>query len=88
MTESTRANAALLSIQDFDRTVERISHPAFRDDEPGVRRIRFNLATQSGYLNVDRAIIDLVVVYATRLQELVAREDSLRSEERRVGKEC
>jgi hypothetical protein len=48
-----------------------------------VRRIRFNLATQSGYLNVDRAIIDLVVVYATRLQELVAREDSLRRTEQR-----
>src|SRR2546429_2006606 len=74
-------NTALASIQDFDRTVERIAHPPFRDDEPGLRGIGFKLAAQPGHLNVDRAVIHLVVVHATRLEELVAREDPLRGGE-------
>src|SRR3989442_329789 len=76
-------NTALASIQDLDHTVERIAHPAFRDDEPGLRRIHLNLAAQPGHLNVDRAVVDLVVVHTTRLEELVARQDALRGTEQR-----
>src|SRR6267378_3448736 len=72
ISHNARGKAAERLVQDFYRTVERIAHPAFRDDEPGLRRIRFNLAAQPGYLNVNRAVIDLVVVHATRLEELVA----------------
>src|SRR5258707_11467138 len=43
----------------------------------------FNLAAQAGHLNVDRAVIDLVVVHPARLEELVAREDPPRGAEQR-----
>src|SRR5271168_1296900 len=72
-------DAADCSIHDFDGRTEDVADTAFRDDELWLRGILFNFPAQPQYLNVDRSIIDFVVVYPARLQELIAREDSLGS---------
>src|SRR5580700_836044 len=78
-----RGNVAIGSIQYFDRAIERIACAALRDDEPRCGRIGFYLAAQPRHLNIDRAIIDLVVIHVTRLEELIACENPLRR-----GEQC
>ena len=72
------------SVQDFHHAIEAISRAALGEDELRLRRIRLDLAPEPQHLNVDRPIVDLVVVHAAGIQELLAGEDSLRgSQERR-----
>src|ERR1700676_4077416 len=75
------ANANAGSIQYFDRCIEDVADTAFSDDEARLRRIRLYLPAQPEHLNVDRAIVDFVVKHAACLEELVARENPLRSSE-------
>src|ERR1700691_179283 len=48
-----------------------------------MRGIGFNFTAQPQYLNVDRTIVDFVVVNAARLEQLVARQNALRSAKQR-----
>src|SRR5882672_7304462 len=54
--------AAGRSVHHFDRRVECVADTAFGNDEPRSRRIQFDLPAQPEYLNVDRAVVHLVVV--------------------------
>src|SRR5271154_1472498 len=72
-------DAADCSIHDFDGRTEDVADTAFRDDELWLRGILFNFSAQPQYLNVDRPIIDLVVVHAARLQQLIPCKNSLGS---------
>src|ERR1700692_2064300 len=65
------------SIENFDRRAERIAHAALGHDELGLRGIGLDLAAQAQYLNVDRAIMDLVVIHPAGLEQWIAREDAL-----------
>ncbi len=76
-----RAGSAAGSIQDFDGGSEDVADAALGDDELGLGGIRLDLTSQPQDLHVDRAVVDLVVVYAARFQELVPREDPLRGGE-------
>src|ERR1700679_2203319 len=70
---------AVPSIYDLNRRTEDVTRAALRDDKLRLRRVSFDFPSQPQHLNVDGAIIDFVVVYAARLQELIPSEDSFRS---------
>src|SRR5437763_8857224 len=71
------------SVQDSHHAIEAISRAALGEDELRLRRIRLDLAPEPQHLNVDRPIVDLVVVHAAGIQELLAGEDSLRGGQER-----
>jgi len=60
------------------RPLGHVARAAFRHDKSRLCRIVLDLPPQSQHLNVDGAIVDFVVVYVDRLEQLIAREDSLR----------
>ena len=62
---------------------EDVARAALGHDELGLRGIPLDLAPQPQNLNVDRAVIDLVVVHAARLEELISGENSFRRGEQR-----
>src|SRR5262249_24843931 len=60
-----------------------VPYAALGDDEAGMRRVGLDLAPQAQDLHVDGAVVDLGVVQAREVQELLAREDALRRREER-----
>src|SRR6185503_8543160 len=61
-----------------DRGVEHVADAALGDDEARVRGVGLDLAPQAQDLHVDRAVVDLGVVQARKVEKLFAREDALR----------
>src|ERR1700722_5162918 len=72
---------AVPSVHDLNRGAEDVARATLRDDELGLCRVSFDFPPQPKHLNVDGAIIDFVVVYAARLEELIPAEDSFRSDQ-------
>ena len=63
---------------------ENISRAALGADELGPRGVRLELLPQASHLHVDRTVVDLVVVQAREVEQLITREHPLRrGEERR-----
>ena len=72
-----------LLINDFDGTIEDVADTAFRHDEFRFRRIFFDFPAKPQNLNVDRSVVDFIVVDAARLQQLIAGKNPLGS-----GQQC
>src|SRR4029077_14931332 len=69
--------ASACSVHSFDRYRDAVAHAAFGEDDLRFGRIALDLATQSQDLHVDRPIVDLVVVAAAELDQLVAADDPI-----------
>src|SRR5712691_3909479 len=77
-----RKKTRQISVNGLDRDAEQVSRAALGADVARLGRILFDLAAQSQDLHVDGAVVDLVVMQAGQVQELVAGEDALgRAEE-------
>src|ERR1700722_18046059 len=64
-------------IDDLHGRAEQVSRPALGDDELRLRGVALDLPAQAQNLDVDRAVVHLVVVDPARLEQLIAREDPL-----------
>jgi hypothetical protein len=65
---SISAETLIGSVNHLDRGAKHITGSALSDDEFGLRRIGLNLAAQSQNLDVDRTVVDFIVVHAARFQ--------------------
>src|SRR2546427_13026633 len=59
-----------------------VSCPPFGADQLGTRFLGLDLPAKAADLHIDRAIVDLVVVKARRVDQLLSREHSLRRREK------
>src|SRR5580765_6360857 len=69
------------SAHGLDHRGEDVSGAPLRADELRLRALRLDLAAQAADLHVDRAVVDLVVVQARQLEQLLARQHALRGRE-------
>src|SRR6516165_6191804 len=65
------------SIDGLDRNGDAIAGTALGDDDPRLGGIALELAPQTQNLNVDRTVVNLVVVTATHLDQLVSRHHAV-----------
>src|SRR5919197_3920397 len=68
-------------IDGFYRDAEDVARTALGLDVARLGRIALDLAPQAQDLDVDRAVVDLVVVQPREVEELVARKDAVRRAE-------
>src|ERR1700741_3967113 len=68
---------------DIHRRAENIARAALGLDELRARRVGLDLAPQAQDRDVDRAVVDLRVVHAREVEQLVAAQDALRRREER-----
>src|SRR5258706_4429518 len=72
------------STHDLHRGRENVACAPFGENKAGSRSLRLELPPQAAHLDVDRAVVHLVVVQPRLAEQLVARQDALRlGEERR-----
>src|SRR5215469_6599340 len=71
------------SIDRFDGNGNAIAGAALGDDDLRLGGIALELAPQTQDLHVDGAVVDLVVIATTHLDELIARYDAVGGSEQR-----
>src|SRR5258706_7117018 len=69
------------SVHRFDRDAEHVPCAAFGKDVARFRGIGFELVPQPHDLGIDRAVVNVVIVQAGHVAELVARGDAMRRAE-------
>src|ERR1700676_5191949 len=70
-------------INSFNGCAERISHTAFGEDELRLGWVSLDLTTQSQHLNVNGAVVDLIVVHTAGFEQLLPSQDPLWSGKQR-----
>src|SRR5229473_7873151 len=69
------------SIDNFNRYAKHVPRAALAEDVARFRGIGLELVSQPHDLSVDRTVVDVVVVQAGHVEELVARKDAMRRAE-------